>query len=200
MDLDADAPGGFAHGQPIVFAKVHIIFFLVRGGAAVETPTKSKKKTLGARREGMDLDSAQRLFDTEAFLAGWASVVAELYIVAQLSSQRRVQWFYHLVPIAAGVALIGAASSDALEWELCAFGFAVASTFNLYNTWLLNICSFRQYVEVTDDLITTLLLPRFSFPLWGIVTQVGYSLIGIAHVALRACAVAAAVRREVTAV
>ena len=51
-----------------------------------------------------------------------------------------------------------------------------------------------------DGLQDVPLLPRFSFPLWGIVTQVGYSLIGIAHVALRACAVAAAVRREVTAV
>lgn len=135
------------------------------------------------------------LYDVEAFVAGWASIASEVVIVFNLVPQSRAQWHYHLVPIVAGVTLIGAAFTDALEWEMCAFAFAVATTFNLYNTWLLNVCLFRKYVDTThEDWIRTLLLPRFTFGCAGTTVQLAYSLVGIAHLTVRACALSHAIR------
>ena len=143
------------------------------------------------------------LYDIEALVSAIGIALSEVYIISFLVKSNRVQYAYHLFPLAHALLLLESVRTPhALETQVLTFAVSLATTLNVYNTWIPHTITSSRYMEVDlspphhEKLVYDLLLPRYTrnFSPWGYLLQVSYSLVVFTHVAFRSFAFAHAIR------
>lgn len=143
------------------------------------------------------------LYDIEALVAAIGIAGTEIYIILDLAKKNRVQFSYHLFPIAHAILLMESVrDSHILETQVLTFAISLVTTLNVYNTWIPHTISTSKYMEIdltpphNEKLLYDLLLPRYTseFRPWGYLAQFAYSLMVLTHVIFRCFAFAHAIR------
>lgn len=137
----------------------------------------------------VDLDTILRL---ETLVVGCSVIIAEIAMMVRLERKDRLQWHYHAIPLADGMAILASLVWwDVVEVQTFAFAMVVATATNMYNVYVPQIYMAHQHIDVdtsvSANLIEDLLVPRYkkSFRPWGPVLYFLYSLGVIFHIAIR---------------
>lgn len=89
------------------------------------------------------------LYYIEALVAAFGIALSEVYIISMLVKSNRVQYAYHLFPLLHALLLLEwVRTPRALETQVLTFAVSLATTLNVYNTWIPRTITSRRYMEV----------------------------------------------------